>query len=143
MTGMRVEDVEGKRWCTCCNEYLPLERFYPGQVRYYCRRHVLERYQKTHRARMRATPEFAAFQRARVVAKQMFGLTAELTFKEFVALGGATVVPRDPAAALSPANAVAVQSRAQGEALARLWAASRNAEVYAHALRELAAVAAC
>jgi len=130
-----VPDLDGRRYCRVCKDFLPLTAFPRGQRRFTCRAHLWQRIGKRAQQKLSDKPRKKLLARMWMQLwkdRRVFGQTvvalkqadinalleAFLGGKSDKPLGGLTVLPRDPSVPVSNGNAVLVMKQARRELLA-------------------------
>ena len=130
-----VPDLDGRRYCRVCQDFLPLTAFPRGQRRFTCRAHLWQRIGKRAQQKLSDKPRKKLLARMWMQLwkdRRVFGQTvvalkqADINALLEAFLGGSadqplgelTVLPRDPSVPVSNGNAVLVMKQARRELLA-------------------------
>jgi len=130
-----VPDLDGRRYCRVCRDFLPLTAFPRGQRRFTCRAHLWQRIGKQAQQKLSDKPRKKLLARMWMQLwkdRRVFGQTlvalkqadintlleAFLGSSADQPLGELAVLPRDPSVPLSNGNAVLVVKQARRELLA-------------------------
>jgi len=130
-----VPDLDGRRYCRVCQDFLPLTAFPRGQRRFTCQAHLWQRIGKRAQQKLSDKPRKKLLARMwmqlwkdqRVVGQTVVALKqadintlleAHLGSSSDKPKGGLTVLPRDPSVPVSSGNTVLVMKQARRELLA-------------------------
>jgi hypothetical protein len=130
-----VPDLDGRRYCRVCKDFMPLTAFPRGQRRFTCRAHLWQRIGKRAQQKLSDKPRKKLLARMWMQLwkdRRVFGQTvvalkqADINALLEAFLGGGsdkskdglTVLPRDPSVPVSNGNAVLVMKQARRELLA-------------------------
>lgn len=130
-----VPDLDGRRYCRVCKDFLPLTAFPRGQRRFTCRAHLWQRIGKRAQQKLSDKPRKKLLARMWMQLwkdRRVFGQTVvalkqadiNALLEAFLGssadqpLGDLTVLPRDPSVPVSSGNAVLVMKQARRELLA-------------------------